>query len=70
MTWLTRSARALGRSACGCGRHNVRQLDQNADGKLDLADAHAVKDKLLPIVTAGLPGAGAFTAGFLVGWKI
>ena len=47
----------------------IASIDQNNDGKLDIEDLKIAKNRVLPILTAGLPGAGGFAGGFLVGLK-
>jgi uncharacterized membrane protein (Fun14 family) len=47
----------------------IETFDQNGDGKLDAEDVKLAKTRLLPILTKGLPGTAAFSAGFIAAWK-
>lgn len=47
----------------------VATFDQDGDGKLTKDDLHSAKNRILPIITKGLPGTGGFVAGFVIALK-
>jgi hypothetical protein len=48
----------------------VAAFDQDGDGKLTKEDLGAAKNRILPILTKGLPGTGGFMAGFVIALKV
>ena len=44
-------------------------LDLNKDGKIDQEDARVGYDRLMEVITLGIPAGGGFGAGFIGGLR-
>lgn len=51
------------------GESFTRAVDQNSDGKLDMADVKVFFKRAMGWLSRGLPNAAGFTSGFLFGAK-
>ncbi|KAJ1620094.1 FUN14 family-domain-containing protein [Pavlovales sp. CCMP2436] len=45
------------------------QFDTNHDGKIDSDDMNMQYEQVVKVLESGVPGAGGFTAGFLLGLR-